>query len=56
MITWGSSKQPNVAASTVESEYAAAATAILQAVYLRAKLSEMLQITLEELTKIMCDN
>jgi hypothetical protein len=39
----------------VESEYTAA-TAILEDVYLRAKLSEMLQITPEESTEITCDN
>lgn len=55
VVTWSSKKQPIVALSSTEVEYAAATSAAYQAVWLRQLLNE-LGYKQEEATSIYCDN
>ncbi|KAG8472383.1 hypothetical protein CXB51_035319 [Gossypium anomalum] len=55
MFCWSSRKQSMVAQSTAEAEYAAAANAVNQAIWLRKILAD-LNLYQSEATEIFCDN
>ncbi|KAG8479167.1 hypothetical protein CXB51_029021 [Gossypium anomalum] len=55
MFCWSSRKQSMVAQSTAEAEYAAAANAVNQAIWLRKILAD-LNLHQREATEIFCDN
>lgn len=55
MFSWSSRKQSNVAQSTAEAEYVAAAGYANQAIWLRRILEDMGEKQLGS-TKVFCDN